>query len=160
LLLTQPRMRTLFAIILLIAPLYVVAQKVTPQVINQAGFDLLSSDLVITISIGEPAITTFNNNDFILTQGFLQPEIIPCGEYELSYYPNPTRDDMFVEALGCDIRIQSMQLVDPWGRVLTTMSPAKNNKVYLGDISPGVYFIRVFLTNAETETLKIAKVSN
>jgi hypothetical protein len=153
-------MRTPFAILLMIAPLFGVAQKVTPQVTNQAGFDLTASNLVITISIGEPAIATFSNNNLILTQGFLQPEIVPCGEYELTYYPNPTRDDMIVQALGCEIDIQSMQLIDPWGRVLTTMKPTIDNKVHLGDISPGVYFIRVFLTNANTETIKIAKVSN
>jgi Secretion system C-terminal sorting domain len=146
---------------LLFIPFFGTAQKVSPQVINQAGFDLLPSKiLAITVSIGEPAIATFINDDFILTQGFLQPEIVPCGEFELTYYPNPTQDDVIVEALGCDIKIESMQLIDVWGRVLTTMSPAKDNKVYLGDVSPGVYFIRVFLTNTQTESIKIAKVSN
>ncbi len=146
---------------LLFIPFFGTAQKVSPQVINQAGFDLLPSKiLAITVSIGEPAIATFTNDDFILTQGFLQPEIVPCGEFELTYYPNPTQDDVIVEALGCDIKIESMQLIDVWGRVLTTMSPAKDNKVYLGDVSPGVYFIRVFLTNTQTESIKIAKVSN
>jgi hypothetical protein len=67
---------------------------------------------------------------------------------------------VIVEALGCDIKIESMQLIDIWGRVLTTISPTKDNKVYLGDVSPGVYFIRVFLTNTQTESIKIAKVSN
>ena len=153
-------MRILFATLMLLAPLFGVAQKITSHVTNQAGLDLVGSDLVVTISVGEPAIATFINDDFILTQGFLQPEILPCGEFELTYYPNPTRDDMIVEALGCDIKIQSMQLIDPWGRVITTMDPTKDNKVYLGDISPGVYFLRVFLTNTETETIKIAKVSN
>lgn len=143
------------------------AQKVSPQVTNQAGFDLLPAKiLAITISIGEPAIATFVTDDFTLTQGFLQPEIEPCGEFELTYYPNPTQDDVTVEALGCDIKIRSMQLIDVWGRVLTTMSPTQNNKVYLGDVSPGVYFIKVFLTNSQsesisqTESIKIAKVSN
>lgn len=144
----------------MLLPLFGVSQKVSRQVTNQAGFDLLASNLVVTVSIGEPAIATFINDDYMLTQGFLQPEIVPCGEYELNYYPNPTRDDVIIEALGCDIKIQSMQLIDIWGRVLTTISPTKDNKVYLGDISPGVYFIKVFLTNTLTESIKIAKVSN
>lgn len=136
------------------------SQKVSRQVTNQAGFDLLAPNLVVTVSIGEPAIATYINDEFMLTQGFLQPEIVPCGEYELSYYPNPTRDDVIIEALGCDIKIQSMQLIDIWGRLITTVSPTKDNKMHLGDISPGVYFIKVFLTNALTESIKIAKVSN
>jgi len=154
-------MRTVVTLlILIIAPLFGVAQRVSPQVTNLAGFDLTGSNQVVTVSIGEPAIATFFSTDYILTQGFLQPEIIPCGEFKLSYYPNPTPDEIVIEALGCDIKIESMQLIDVWGRVLTTMIPTKNNKVQLGDISPGAYFIKVFFTNSETETLKIAKVSN
>lgn len=154
-------MRASVILFLMIIPFFGFAQKVEPQVVNQAGLDLLPSKiLAVTISIGEPAIATFINDEFILTQGFLQPEIEPCGEFELTYYPNPTQDDVIVEALGCDIKIESMQLIDVWGRVLTTISPAKDNKVYLGDVSPGVYFIKVFLTNTQTESIKIAKVSN
>lgn len=156
-------MRTVITLLIFaIAPLFGVAQRVTPQVANLAGFDLTGtgSNLLVTVSIGETAIATFSNPDYILTQGFLQPEILPCGEFELTYYPNPTPDEMIIEALGCDIKIESMQLIDVWGRVLTTIIPTKTNKVQLGDISPGAYFIKVFLTNSDTETLKIAKVSN
>lgn len=153
-------MRTVITLLILITPCFGAAQKVSPQVINMAGFDLSGSGPVVTVSIGEPAIATFIAANFILTQGFLQPEILPCKEFELTYYPNPTRDDMTIEALGCDVKIQMMQLIDPWGRVITTINPTKNHKVLLGDISPGVYFIKVFLSNSETETIKIAKVSN
>jgi len=155
-------MKTFFTLlILMILPFAGKSQKIYPQVINQAGFDLTpATSLVVTVSIGEPAISTFIKSDYILTQGFLQPEIIPCGEYKLTYYPNPTRDDITIQVQGCDNEIEAMQLIDIWGRVITTIKPAKNNIVQLGDISPGVYFIRVFLTNSESETVKIAKVSN
>jgi Secretion system C-terminal sorting domain len=154
-------MRTVITLLIFaITPFIGLAQRVTPQVTNLAGFDLTGSNLVVTVSIGEPAIATFFSTDYILTQGFLQPEILPCGEFELTYYPNPTPDEIMIEALGCDIKIESMQLIDVWGRVITTIMPTKNNKVQLGDISPGAYFIKVFLTNSDTKTLKIAKVSN
>jgi len=136
------------------------AQKVSAQVINLTGFDLTDANQVITVSIGEPAITTLISTDFILTQGFLQPETLPCKEFKLVYYPNPTPDDMTIKVLGCDVKIVAMQLIDVWGRVITTIEPTKNNKVLLGDVSPGVYFIQVFFSNSETETIKIAKVSN
>ncbi len=146
--------------ILSIVPFFGVAQKISSQITNLSGLDLSAADLIVTVSIGEPAIATFIKTDYILTQGFLQPEILPCQEFKLTYYPNPTPDDMIIETLGCDVKIQSMQLIDPWGRIITTINPTKNNKVHLGDISPGVYFIRVFFSNAATETIKIAKVSN
>jgi Secretion system C-terminal sorting domain len=155
-------MRPIICILMLfVLPFPGEAQKVSSQVTNLAGKDLTPVNLVLlTVSVGEPAIATFFNTDFILTQGFLQPEIVPCGEYELTYYPNPTRDDVTILVQGCDSEIEAMQLIDIWGRVITTIKPTSDNKVQLGDISPGVYFIRVFLTNSESETLKIAKVSN
>lgn len=154
-------MRTVITLLILaITPFFGVAQKVSSQVTNLAGFDLNASDLVVTVSIGEPAIATFITADYILTQGFLQPEILPCKEFKLTYYPNPAQDEVTIQAVGCDIKIQAMQLIDLWGRVITTIAPSKNNLVLLGDISPGVYFIKVILTNAETETIKIAKISN
>jgi hypothetical protein len=154
-------MRTVTTLLILaITPVFGVAQKVSSQVTNLTGFDLANADVVVTSSIGEPAIVTFINTDYILTQGFLQPEILPCKDHDLTYYPNPAQDDITIVAAGCEVKIQSMQLIDPWGRLIATIKPTPNNKVYLGDISPGVYFIRIFLTNAATETLKIAKVSN
>jgi hypothetical protein len=154
-------MRILVTLLILAgAPFIAESQKVSPQVTNLVGFDLTGANQIITVSIGEPAIATFIQADYILTQGFLQPEILPCKEFKLVYYPNPTPDDMTIEALGCDVKITSMQLIDVWGRVITTIAPTKNNKVLLGDVSPGVYFIHVFFTNSTTETIKIAKVSN
>lgn len=138
-----------------------VSQQLTAQVVNNTGFDLKGAvDAVITVSIGEPAIATFSTPDFILTQGFLQPEIIPCRDNQIIFYPNPTHDDLTIQSNGCDVQIQHMELIDMWGRLLTTILPAADSKVKLGDISPGMYFIRVILTNSNTQTIKIAKVSN
>jgi hypothetical protein len=141
-------------------PLFCLGQKSTPQVTNMAGLDLSDPNLIVTVSVGEPAITTLSTNQFILTQGFLQPENLPCGDLKLDYYPNPALDDLYVTVEGCETEIESMQLIDIWGRVITTIMPEKDNKVFLGSISPGVYFLRVALTNNESETIKIAKVSN
>jgi hypothetical protein len=136
------------------------AQRVAPQIANSAGFDLSNGSIVISFSLGEPAVATLSNSEFIITQGFLQPEIIPCNDAELTYYPNPTQDELTVDINGCETKIESMQLIDIWGRLITTIMPTSDNKVFLGDVSPGVYFLRVFLTNTESQTLKIAKVSN
>lgn len=153
-------MRTSLLIILLLLSGMSLAQRVSPQIANSAGFDLSNGGIVISFSLGEPAVATFSNSDFIITQGFLQPEIIPCSDTELTYYPNPAQDELTVDINGCETKIESMQLIDIWGRLITTIMPTPDNKVFLGDVSPGVYFLRVFLTNTESQTLKIAKVSN
>jgi hypothetical protein len=145
---------------LLLIPLLGWTQRISSQVTNLSGFDLSAYNLVVSVSIGEPAIATFTQSDYILTQGFLQPEILPCKEVALSYYPNPAEDEMTVELKGCDAKITGMLLYDPWGRLITTIQPTKNNRVYLGNISPGVYFLQIQLSNSMSETIKIAKITN
>ena len=85
------------------------------QVTNLAGFDISVTDFIVTSSIGEPAIMTFANSSIILTQGFLQPEILPCRDLNFSYYPNPAKEEITIEAYGCEVQVQSMQLYDSWG---------------------------------------------
>ncbi len=142
--------------LLLMLPLFGFGQG--QQVTNLAGFDISVSDFIVTSSIGEPAIMTFTNSGVILTQGFLQPEILPCRDLNFSYYPNPAKEEIIIEAYGCEVQVQFMELYDPWGRMITRITPRKDNKVTLGDISPGVYFIKILLTNSETKTIKIVKV--
>jgi len=142
--------------LLLLLPLFGFGQG--QQVTNLAGFDISVSNFIVTSSIGEPAIMTFTNSNIILTQGFLQPEILPCKDLNFSYYPNPAKEEITIEAYGCEIQVEFLELYDPQGRMITGITPRKDNKVLLGDLSPGVYFIKILLTNGETKTIKIVKV--
>jgi hypothetical protein len=142
--------------LLLLSPLFGFGQG--QQVTNLAGFDISVTDFIVTSSIGEPAIMTFSNSSIILTQGFLQPEILPCKDLNFSYYPNPAKEEIVIEAYGCEVQVQFLELYDTWGRMITGIEPRKDNKVHLGDISPGVYFIKILLTNSESKTIKIVKV--
>ena len=144
--------------LLLLLPLLGMAQP-RQQVTNMAGFDISVTDFIVTSSIGEPAIFTLTGSNLILTQGFLQPEILPCKNLDFSYYPNPAKGEIFVEANGCEVQVQAMELYDSWGRKITVIKPSRDNKVQLGDISPGVYYIKILLTNTESKTIKIVKVS-
>lgn len=128
------------------------------QVTNLAGFDISVKDFIVTSSIGEPAILTLSNDNFILTQGFLQPEILPCKDLSFSYYPNPAESEITIEAFGCEVQVQGMELYDSWGRTITLITSTKDNKVQLGNISPGVYFIKIGLSNGDSKTIKIVKV--
>ena len=148
----------LTCLLLLFLPLLGMAQP-RQQVTNMAGFDISVTDFIVTSSIGEPAIFTLTGSNLILTQGFLQPEILPCKNLDFSYYPTPAKGEIFVEANGCEVQVQAMELYDSWGRKITVIKPSRDNKVQLGDISPGVYYIKILLTNTESKTIKIVKVS-
>jgi len=142
------------------APLFGAAQGMLPSVTNLSGFDGTVNNFTITSSIGEPIITTLMTQDVILTQGFLQPEVLPCINIEFRYYPNPAPEEITVEAFGCEVQIESIQLVDLWGRLMPGITLGKNNKVKLRDLSPGVYLMQVFLTNGTSSAIKILKVEN
>lgn len=135
-------------------------QSITPSVHNLAGMDVTISNTVISSSVGEPAILTLSSASDVITQGFLQPEVLPCIDIDFRYYPNPAMDIITIEAFGCEIRIRSMTLIDLWGRVLARPILNKKNELDMGDLSPGMYFVKVELTNSETHTINVIKVSN
>jgi hypothetical protein len=155
-------MKAIFiAFSVLFMPILVRAQQsIAPSVNNLAGIDGKLSNTFITTSIGEPAIITIGNKEGFITQGFLQPEILPCVDLEFKYYPNPATDIIHLEALGCEIGILSMEVLDMWGRTLLTVAASKNNEVNLVGLAQGVYLIKVTLTNDEVHTVPIVKSSN
>jgi hypothetical protein len=144
----------------LVAPVFGAAQGMMPSVTNLSGFDATVNSFTITSSIGEPVITTLTTQDVIVTQGFLQPETLPCLNIEFSYYPNPATEEVTVEAHGCEVQIESIQLFDLWGRLMPGIALGKNSKVKLNGLSQGVYLMQVFLTNGTSHAIKILKVEN
>jgi hypothetical protein len=155
-------MRVVFiAFLVLFAPAAAFAQQtIAPSVNNLAGIDGKLSDTFITTSIGEPAITTLGTKSGYITQGFLQPELLPCVDLEFKYYPNPAKDIITIEAYGCEVGIQSIEIVDLWGRLLTTVRSPKDNQVNLGDLAQGVYLLRVKLSNDDIHSVSVVKTSN
>lgn len=152
---------TLTAILLSLMPILGFSQQsVAPSVNNLVAIEVKISDTFISTSIGEPAITTIGSKNSIITQGFLQPEILPCVDLAFNYYPNPAKDIITIEAYGCEVKIESMEVIDLRGRLLTTALPTKTNELNLGDLAQGVYLIRVKLTNQDVHTISVVKTSN
>ncbi len=155
-------MRSIFiAWLAVISPWFAYAQLDTPSVPNTVGFDLPMGNSSITISIGEPLITTLTSQSSVITQGYLQPiDKRPCDGVEFTYYPNPASEYLIIEPKGCDDQIHSVQIIDLWGRVINTISPEKNNKVKLDDLSQGLYVFRVVMNGGTTGNFSAIKVSN
>jgi hypothetical protein len=155
-------MRPFFVAFLMLATPFVLQaqQSIAPSVNNLVGIEAKLSDAFIATSIGEPAITTLSTDKGFITQGFLQPELLPCIDLEFKYWPNPATDIITIEAYGCEVKIASMEIIDLWGRVLTTVIPKENNEVNLGDLAQGVYLVKVKLTNEDIHTISVVKTSN
>jgi len=135
-------------------------QSVVPSVNNITGIDYKLNDIFVTTSIGEPAVSTLQTSQGYITQGFLQPETLPCTNLEFKYYPNPAIDIITIEAFGCEVGIQSIQVIDLWGRIITTVIKPKDNQVDLGDFAQGVYLLKVTLTNDDIHAISVVKTSH
>lgn len=152
-------MKYIFCVLLaLLLPRFGKAQNGLPSVTNLAGYDFSASGVITTVSIGEPAILTLTSDNYIITQGFLQPEILPCKDITFNYYPNPTKGEMTVEAFGCEAKIKSIEILDMWGRIIASLTPTKDNKLQLGFLSSGVYIMKISLSNGQVNTISIVKV--
>ena len=155
-------MKVIFAAFLVIlVPGFARAQQsIAPSVNNLVGIDVKLSDTFVSTSIGEPAITTLGAKEGYITQGFLQPELLPCVDVEFKYYPNPAKDIITIEAYGCEVGILSMEILDLWGRLLTKVPASKDNQVNLAEFAQGVYLVKVILTNDDVHTISVVKSSN
>ena len=153
-------MKLIFYIFLTFVPsLFCSAQNLMPSVTNLASYDHSVAGVITTVSIGEPAIITLTSDSNTITQGFLQPEILPCESLSFNYYPNPTKGDLTIEAFGCEVKITSIEVLDIWGRPITTLPQAKNNKLEIGFLSSGAYVLKVFLSNGQFHAITIVKIS-
>ncbi|MBX2941554.1 MAG: T9SS type A sorting domain-containing protein [Cyclobacteriaceae bacterium] len=150
-----------YFIALLVAsfPCFSYAQFDTPSVPNVIGFELSLKNSLITISIGEPMINTFTSSSSVITQGYLQPILnAPCQGTAFTYYPNPAKDHLTIEALGCDEQIASVQIIDLWGRVIDTVSPKEDNRIELDKLSQGLYVFKVFLKGGTFGSFSAIKI--
>ncbi len=77
-------MKYLLYILFLLSAYMLRSQSLAPQVINSAGGGGVvgSTGVQIYYSIGEPLFTTITNGNAIITQGFLQPDLL--GEFGLT----------------------------------------------------------------------------
>lgn len=155
-------MRSIFiSFLAVISPWFGYAQFDNPSVFNASGFELPVENSSITISIGEPAITTLTSSNSVITQGYLQPvEKAPCTSVSFNYYPNPAKEQITIEAVGCDDQIERVQIIDVWGRILSTVAPTNDNQVNLGDLSQGLYVFKVSLKGGTSGSFSAIKVTN
>ena len=150
-----------FAFLILLVPVQLFAQQtIAPNVSDVAGVDGQLNGIFVTAAIGEPAIVTLKTEQVYITQGFLQPEILPCTRIEIVCYPNPTTDILTLQVDGCEVGVQSVQVLDLWGRVIMTVTKPKDNQLSFGDFAQGVYLLKVKLTNDDVYAISVVKISD
>ena len=131
---------------------------ISQSVISSSGNSNSSDDYTISWTIGELAISTINNSDITLTQGFHQPlivDVIPTGIessflLEMKAFPNPTFDRVIFEG-GDPVGIYHIRMIDKLGRILEEKSlPYEDLFLEMTRYENGTYLVEVI----ENETGK------
>ena len=100
----------------------IVAQNLSPMVVNASGGVIQNSSYSLEWSLGELAVSTLSSPANLLTQGFLQPIATTVGtndlfdESRILVFPNPVSDWLNIQTDIPDI--QTVQIHDILGRLV------------------------------------------
>ncbi len=106
---------------------------------------------IISCGNGCYAFNTTDNNVVIIKNGNLSSNEIQ--NRLISIYPNPTSDYLYVKS---SIEIKDIKILDVNGREISNLDFI-DNKMYLGDLLPGIYFAKINDINGNLITEKIIK---
>lgn len=148
------------------------AQNLNSLVIGSSGRYVNTGSQGLHYNTGELAINTNDDNAY-LTQGFIQPEMLPMSTsisekevYEtgyVSYYPNPVENQLNIifksakNTTGVNLRVISVS-----GKVIEQKlfdTEYRENQVQLNcsHWTPGVYVVRLIETSGKVHSFKVIK---
>ena len=153
----------LLFVIATFASLSASAQSITPSVINSTGGTATVGNLIVDWNVGESMVST-QTNGIIVTNGQLQPvdEIISVEElntsWNISVYPNPTRDEFVITAPSSGIYEAS--LFDLAGKFISKQTLMSTNRMDVRSLANGSYYLQVRNTaSQEFKTISLIKAN-
>ncbi len=140
-------------------------QVITPGVLNSS-----TTNSQLNSVVGQVASSTSETTLTILTQGFLQPfntdSMVNPGintpeDWNISFYPNPTHEKVFVNFIDGIEGDYRLSVLDLSGRELLMMNgnaqPNSNIEVDFAQITNGTYFIKITTTKNEEKLVQVIK---
>ncbi|MCA1746596.1 MAG: T9SS type A sorting domain-containing protein, partial [Bacteroidales bacterium] len=124
----------------------------------------------ISWTLGEVAVTTLQQGDIILTQGFQQSFLRNVGfatdpiKWQIAAYPNPVRDKLRIQFDLSETTDFSIEIQDVNGRLIskkeyTQIIPGDVIQVDVSAFSDGIYYFRVATTDRrQTRVISITKL--
>ncbi len=130
------------------------ALQISPAVVagcsgSLQGYSLVS--LKSEFTLGQIAINNLVSDNFILTQGFHQPNLGVISIFEekmtnISIYPNPTSDILNIDLFGFDDPQVQMQLVDLNGKIIISdfiSTSTKKHQIKTSNLKIGSYILEI-----------------
>lgn len=144
-------MAKIVLILIIICCFKIQSQTISPSVINSAGGGGVvgTSTVEVYYNIGEPIVSTVSNGSNVITQGFLQPDVV--GSLDLSLAPlfqNESclnKKDGFISLILNSAPSNASQILYIW--TPTSVCPTQNC-TSLDSLQPGAYSINVKALNS------------
>ena len=141
--------------------------QISPNVVagcsgSLQGYSLVS--LKSEFTLGQIAINYLASDDFILTQGFHQPNLGVISIFEekmtnITVYPNPMIDILNVDLFGFDDSHVQMKLIDLSGKIIISnflSTATKKHKIKTDNLKIGSYILEI-IGEKEKDSFKIQK---
>ena len=144
--------------------------ELSPTVIASAGNYSEAGGISLSWTLGEVAVTTLQQGEIILTQGFQQSFLKDVGfaanpiKWHIAAYPNPVQDKLWIQFDLPEAKDFMIEIQDVNGRVI---SQHQHKQIFPGDViqvdvsafSYGVYFFRVATADRrQTRVISITKL--
>jgi gliding motility-associated-like protein len=146
-------MKNIFFVLFLIYYTDAFSQSISPSVINSAGGGgvIGTSTVEVFYNIGEPIVSTISNGGNVITQGFLQPDIV--GAFDLSITPLSQKEsclnkkDGFISLVLNSSPSNAVQLLYVWNP--SSVCPSQNC-TSVDSLSPGNYSVTIKAINSSS----------
>ncbi|MDX1941693.1 MAG: hypothetical protein SFU99_14130 [Saprospiraceae bacterium] len=145
----------------------IVSQTLSPWVIAAAGCPIQTDNYRMVGTLGEPIVGTVRNGDFILTQGFHQPDFTvtsvkhPFPEnVKIQVFPNPTSAVFTLKITAPETQELLLTLFSIEGKKLWTKQVNAQDLLETYDLrhqSPRLYVLHI--QNIQSTAFAVAKIS-
>ena len=136
------------------------------QSINATGGDASGSGGRVSYSIGQVDYNTGTGISGTVSEGVQQPlEIyitsitkLTVFNFSLSVFPNPTHDNLILQAVNFNEEELHYQLLDVNGKLLCSERIAESKtQINLVNLPPAIYFIRITMKDNTVKLFKLIK---
>ena len=137
----------------------------TQEIISSAGGHSEAHGAQISWTLGEPVIETISGGDNTLTQGFHQTKLLVTPVFsitqnnEISVYPNPTKDIVYIQVNGSQMLKSVAGLYSSNGKLLKQFSLIDERTILKTQEFPnGSYLLKISKDNTLFQTFKLVKM--
>mgnify|MGYP000031677030 CR=1 FL=1 len=139
------------------------SQEISRSIVSTAGGSYASGGNSIEFVVGEPVTANYANTNYMLSQGFIQGNMIitsvePVSNANIMVWPNPVGSGLHVQYDATKLQSPILTIYDSNGRVLEKKQANSNQvKMDLSDYKSGVYVLKITDGSKSVKTIQLVK---